>query len=214
MAEVKRPYDTRVRDTRTRRTKAAVVSAAAALFIADGYAATTMEGIADASSTAPATLYRLFGSKTGVLTAVLDAAAGGDDEPVALSDRPQVQALLTHSDPELQLQGFAGLAREVVSRLAPLQRILLIAAELDPAASALLDEHTRQRRVGQSRIAHTLAAASALRPDLTESEAADIVYVLMSPEVYRLMVDDRGWSPDAYESWLARSLIAQLLPSR
>lgn len=100
----------------------------------------------------------------------------------------------------------------VLAALLDTQRILLGAADADPAAAALLAEHTRQRRDGQARIAHALAAAGALRTDLTEIDAADIVYTLMSPEVYRLLTDDRGWSPERYERWLADALITQLLP--
>jgi hypothetical protein len=34
----------------------------------------------------------------------------------------------------------------------------------------------------------------------------------MSPEVYRLLVCDRGWHPGRYEQWLKDTLISQLLP--
>jgi len=61
-------------------------------------------------------------------------------------------------------------------------------------------------------IARSLARAGALRPDLREREAADIIHALMSPEVYQLLVADRGWPPQRYEKWLARTLIDQLLP--
>lgn len=209
---VKRAYDGRGRQARTRRTRAAVVEAARRLFLTRGYAGTTMEAISAAAQTPAATLYRLFGSKVGVLAALLDTSAVGDDEPIALGDRAHVRAVLADPDPTSQLRGVAGLAREVVGRLAPVQRILLGAADADPAAAALLVEHTRQRREGQARIAHALAAAGALRACLTEADAADIVYTLMSPEVYRLLTDDRGWSPERYERWLAAALTTQLLP--
>lgn len=190
-----------------------MVEAARTLFLTRGYAATTMEAISETAQTPAATLYRLFGSKVGVLSALLDTSAVGDDQPITLGDRPHVRALLDEPDPARQLRGFAGLAREVVGRLAPVQRILLGAADADPAAAALLAEHTRQRREGQARIARALAAAGALRSDLTEADAADIIYTLMSPEVYRLLTDDRAWSPEHYERWLAAALTAQLLPA-
>lgn len=210
---VKRAYDSSGRQARSRRTRAAVVETARTLFLTRGYAATTMEAIGEAAQTPAATLYRLFGSKIGVLAALLDTSAVGDDQPIALGDRPHVRVLFNDPDPARQLRGFAGLAREVVGRLAPLQRILLGAADADPAAAVLLAEHTRQRREGQARIAHALAAAGALRAELTETDAADIVYTLMSPEVYRLLTDDRGWSPERYERWLASVLTTQLLPA-
>ena len=92
-------------------------------------------------------------------------------------------------------------------------RILVSAAGSDPDAAALLAEQTRQRQRGQGPDRTFLARAGALRPELREREAADIIHALMSPEVYRLLVGDRGWPPERYEQWLKGILIDQLLPS-
>lgn len=208
----RRTYDAVGRQARTRRTRAVVVEAARELFLERGYAVTTIEAISDRSDTPQATIYRLFSSKLGILRALLDVAAVGDDEAVAMGDRSHVRALLQEKDPRHQLQGFAALAREVMARLAPVQRILVVAAGSDPEAAALLAEYTRQRQEGQGRIAHSLARAGALRPKLRERDAADIIHALMSPEVYLLLVFDRAWSPDRYQRWLGETLVEQLLP--
>jgi AcrR family transcriptional regulator len=192
----------------------AVIDAARRLFLEAGYAATTMESISDESDTPAATIYRLFESKLGILKALLDIAAGGDDAPVAFGDRANVQALLASSAPRNQLMGFAVLAVDVMQRLAPVQQILLSAAGSDQEAAMLLREHTRQREVGQARIAHALARADALHEGISESDAADIIYALMSPEIYRLLTNDRGWSADRYQTWLGETLIDQLLGRR
>ena len=63
--------------------------------------------------TPQATVYRLFSSKLGILKALLDVSVGGDDEAVAMADRPQVRALLSDEDPRKQIAGFAALVREV-----------------------------------------------------------------------------------------------------
>jgi AcrR family transcriptional regulator len=209
----RRGYKGEARQARTRLTRAAVVEAARELFLEQGYATTTIEAISDTSDTPPATVYRLFSSKLGILRALLDVAAVGDDEAVAMGDRPDVRALLEDPDPRDQLRGFANLARHVMSRLAPVHQILVSAAGSDPEASALLAEHTRQRQQGQGRIARSLSRSGSLRPKIRERDAADIIHALMSPEVYMLLVSDRGWSPERYEGWLARTLIDQLLPT-
>jgi AcrR family transcriptional regulator len=206
-----RPYDTTRRQTRTRLTRLAVVDAARTLFLERGYAATTIEAISDRSDTPPATVYRLFSSKFGILSALLDISAVGDDEAVAMGDRPNVRELLDDPDPRHQLSGFALLARDVMARLAPVHQILVGAASTDADAAALLAEHIRQRQEGQARIARVLAKAGALRPELSERDAADIIHALMSPEVFRLLVTDRQWSPDRYERWLGEILIDHLL---
>jgi AcrR family transcriptional regulator len=196
---------------RTRLARAAVVEAARTLFLERGYGATTIEAISDVSDVPSATVYRLFSSKRGILKALLDVSIVGDDEDVAMPDRPQVRSLLVDPDPRQQLAGFAGITTQVNGRTGPIYRILVSAATSDPDAAGLLEELTRQRHEGQSRIARSLARAGALRPKLRERDAADIVHALMSPEVYGLLVLDRGWSPVRYEAWLAAILADQLL---
>lgn len=197
---------------RTRRTRAAVVEAARELFLERGYAATTIEAISDWSDTPQATVYRLFSSKLGILKALLDVSIGGDDQAVAMADRPQVGAMLTDPDPRNQLAGFAALLREVMGRVASVHRILADAARSDEDAAGLLAEIARQRQEGQHRIARSLAKGKALRPGLRERDAADIIHALASPEVYGLLVLDRGWSADRYEDWVQTILAEQLLP--
>jgi AcrR family transcriptional regulator len=201
----------RTHQARTRLARAAVVEAARALFLERGYAGTTIETISEVSDVPPATVYRLFSSKLGILKALLDASIAGDDDAVALAERPHVLALLADQDPRIQLSGFAGITRDIMSRAEPVHRILVSAAGSDPDAAALLAEQARQRQQGQSRIARSLARAGGLRAKLRERDAADIIHALMSPEVYRLLVCDRGWPPERYEQWLRDILIDQLL---
>lgn len=197
---------------RTRRTRTAVTEAARSLFLERGYAATTMDEISRRSDTPPATVYRLFGSKLGVLSALLDVAVGGADQQVAMAERPAVRSLLADPDPHTQVAAFAAVVRQVMAREAPVHRILGDAARSDPVAAELLGENARQRRAGQRLVVRSLRRNHALRCDLKERDAADVIYALASPEVYRLLVSDRGWSPDRYEKWLAETLTTQLLP--
>ena len=97
--KTRRPHEGAARQARTRRTWTAVVEAARTLFVERGYAATTIEAISDLSDTPQATVYRLFSSKLGILKAVLDISVVGDNEAVAMADRPRVRALLSDRDP-------------------------------------------------------------------------------------------------------------------
>ena len=103
------------------------------------------------------------------------------------------------------------LLREVMARVAPVHRILADAARSDEDAALLLAEIARQRQEGQHRIARSLARSGVLRPRLRERDAADIIHALASPEVYGLLVFDRGWSGERYEKWLRGVLVDQLL---
>jgi hypothetical protein len=83
--------------------------------------------------------------------------------------------------------------------------------DLRKDAAALLDEYTRQRHEGQRQIARSLSRRGALRAELRQRNAEDIIHALMSPEIYRLLVLGRGWTPKRYAEWLGRTLVAQLL---
>jgi AcrR family transcriptional regulator len=146
---------------RSRLARAAVVQAARALFLERGYAATTVEAISGLSDVPPATVYRLFGTKLGILKALFDVSIAGDDEAIPLEERPHVRALVADPDPGNQLSGFAGITRGIMARTEPVHRILVSAAGSDPDAAALLAEQTRHRQRGQSQIASTPARSCA-----------------------------------------------------
>lgn len=192
--------------------RAAVVEAARRLFLERGYGATTIEAISELADVPPATVYRLFSSKHGILKSLLDVSIVGDDEKTPMADRPQVRTLLAEGDPREQLAGFVAITARVNAEIAPLYRVLVSAAGTDTDAAALLDALTGQRQQGQRLIARSLARAGALRPGLRERDAADIIHALLSPELYRLLVIDRGWKAERYQPWLAKTLIDQLLP--
>jgi AcrR family transcriptional regulator len=187
-----------------------VVDAARELFAERGYQATTIDAISERADVPPATVYRLFSSKLGILKALLDVTIAGDDQPVALPARPEVAALADERDPTRLLTGFAAMTAAINVRGSDVFHILKHAADADPAAAALHADIERQRARGQGQLARALARAGALRPGLRERDAADVIHALMSPEVYRLLVVDRGWSSGRYEQWLADTLIAQL----
>jgi AcrR family transcriptional regulator len=195
---------------RTRFARRAVVETARTLFLERGYAATTIEAISEHSDVPPATVYRLFASKLGILKALLDTSIAGDDQPQALPERPAIASLFSEPDPHKLLAGFAGVTTAINERTNDVYRVLVSAAGSDPAAAELLDDLRRQRDQGQRRVARALARGRTLKAELRERDAADLIHALMSPEVYGLLVGDRGWSPERYQQWLATTLTQQL----
>ena len=197
---------------RTRLARRAVVTAARALFVERGYAATTIDAISTRSDVPPATVYRLFTSKLGILKALLDTSIGGDDQPLAVRDQPTVAGLFAEPDPAKLLAGFAGITAAINQRSNDVYRVLDSAAGSDPGAAELLAQVQQQRDQGQGQIARALAQNGTLRAGLRPGDAADLIHALMSPEVYRLLVIDRQWTPEQYQKWLTTTLTQQLLP--
>jgi AcrR family transcriptional regulator len=195
---------------RTRLARRAVIDAARTLFLERGYQATTIDAISDRSDVPAPTVYRLFSSKLGILKALLDSSIAGDDQALSLPERPELAALFAEADTLKLFAEFATITVAINARSNDVYRILSTAAGSDPAAAALLAEYQQQRDAGQGRIARSLARARALRPGLRERDAADLIHALMSPELYRLLVIDRGWPSQRYQQWLAHTLADQL----
>lgn len=210
--DVKRGEPTRTGrgQARTRLARRAVVAAARTLFLERGYAATTIEAISNLADVPPATVYRLFASKIGILKALLDTSIAGDDQPLTVQERPNVASLFAEPDPIKLLAGFADVAATINQRTSDVYRILVGAAVSDPAAAELLNKIQQQRNRGQSQIAHALERGKSLREGVQGHDAVDLIHALVSPEVYRLLVVDRNWSPEKYQQWLATTLIQQL----
>src|SRR3954452_19183293 len=118
----RRSPDSRKDQARTRLARAAVVEAAKGLFLERGYGATTIEAISASADVPPATVYRLFSSKHGILRSLLDVSIAGDDEEVPMADRREVRSLVAAEDPREQLEGFVNVVVQVNTRIAPLYR--------------------------------------------------------------------------------------------
>jgi AcrR family transcriptional regulator len=196
---------------RTRLARRAVIEAARTLFLERGYATTTVEAISEVAAVPPATLYRLFASKIGILKELLDTSIAGDDRAVPVPDRPDVAPVFATTDPVELLRGAAGVTTAINQRTNDVYGMLVGAAGSDPEAAALLAEIRAQRDQGQRQIVRALQRMHALRADVKPRDAEDRVHALMSPELYRLLVVDRGWSPGRYRNWLAMTLTQQLL---
>src|SRR5207237_8937675 len=116
--KVKRPYQSTLRGTQAESTRTAVIAAAARLYAEEGYAATSIEDIAAAAGVSRATVFTSVGGKATLLKTALDVAIVGDDEPIALPDRPRSKAIRAEPDPRRYLALYAELLTEIDGRLA------------------------------------------------------------------------------------------------
>ncbi len=205
------PSPSKTPQARSRLARSAVIDAARELFLERSYSGTTMEAISDRSTVPPATLYRLFSSKYGVLKALFDAAIAGDDAEVSIAERPDTRALLEDPDPRSLLFGFADMVCRINARVGALYLVLAGAAGVDPEANSLFAKIGEERQKGQRHIARALSKAGALGPGLREVDAADLIHALLSPELYQLLVVDRSWDVARYRSWVTAVLEQQLL---
>jgi len=210
VADIVNPGPPKREQARTRLARRAVVDAARSLFMEGGYATTTVAAISDRAGVPEPTVYRLFSSKVGILKVLLDVSIAGDDEPVAVPQRPAVSSLLDEPDPRKVLAAFAAITTQINVRTNDLYDVLSRAADSDVEAAELFATLREQRDHGQGQLVAALHRKHSLRGGLSLREATDIVHALMAPEVYRLLVTDRGWSPERYQAWATSLLVQQL----
>ena len=206
-----RAYRSELRAEQARQTRMKVLDAAQALFGGRGYAGTTVEAIAREAGVAVDTVYASFRSKAGVLHALIDVRAGGDDAPVELLDREGPQAVRVERDQRRQVTAFAGGVADIIERARPVDDIMRGAAEVDPEIAALRAEVQQGRYRNMRQFVSWLAANGPLGDRLSEDEAAAIVWTLTSPEVHRLLRTERGWPAARYRAWLGETLAQTLL---
>jgi hypothetical protein len=100
----------------------------------------------------------------------------------------------------------------IAGRLAPLHHVLVVAADSDPEAAALLATVEEQRTDGARAVAGHLHDLGGLRPDLQLDRAAAMIELLMDPLPYRRLVQLHGWTAAEYTEYLRRTAATLLLP--
>jgi AcrR family transcriptional regulator len=205
-------YDTELRRRRSAETKQRIVEATRELILMNGYRATTMAQIAVRAEVNVDTVYELIGRKSVLLRELIEQAISGVDHAVVAEERSHIMAMRKSSDPVEKLTIYARAMRKTQARLAPLFLALRDASSTDPEAHAVWQEINDRRARNMRKFVRDLRDAGGLRSDLSVAKAADVVWTVNSPELYDLLVNERGWSPSSYEHWLADSLCRLLFP--
>lgn len=206
MSDVKtRPYRSSRRQAQAADTRRRILAAAAELFVERGFQQTTIADIAAASDTATQTVYATFGSKAGLLIALLDART----EQVGLSEARAAVAAAA-GDARRQLGIYVHFDRRLFEEAREIIEVGLGSRRVDPDVGAWFAEGERRRRVNQRPLVDAWHRSGALRSGLGSKRAADILWALTGPAVYSVFVREAGWTPAAFERWLRSTLEDQL----
>ena len=187
-------------------TRSAILDAARRLFAQQGYAATAVRPIAEEAGVAVQTLYSTFGSKQGLLLALVDT----------VRDQARSQELgarMDQSDDPRELIGLAARIRRQVMELGgDIVATFREGAAGDAEVRAAYEVGQARTREGVGRLCSRLEAVGALRAGLTHKLAVDQVVAMFSAEIYEELTGPHsGWTPDEYEQWLAERLSEILL---
>lgn len=198
---------------RTRQTRRRMLAGARDLFVTQGYAATTMEQIADEAGVAVQTVYYTFRTKGQLLCEVVNVAAAGGDDPVPVPQRPWMRETLSSSSAQRVLALAVEHGTDIYERAAPIWPAVNAAAAADPYVEQYWRGVAAQRRGGQGRLVARLSEIAALREGLNLERATDVVAVLFGHEVYWGLTE-AGWTTSNYKAWLFPTLVQQLLTAQ
>jgi AcrR family transcriptional regulator len=207
----KRSYDSPRRREQAAATRRDILEAAQRLFERQGFAATKMAEIASEAGVALKTVYAAFETKSGVLRALWHMLLRGDEDEVPVMARQWYLEVLEEPDPERQLRLNARNARAVKERIAPLLDVIRHAAPLDADTAALWERIQSDFYDNQGAIVTSLRARGALAPGLDVARATDILWTLNHPDLWQLLVAQRGWTAEQWEQWFADASCGQLL---
>jgi AcrR family transcriptional regulator len=200
------------RSQKAKETRRRIREAAAELFVERGYGATLLQDVADRAGVAVQTIYFTFGNKRTLLKEVADVAIAGDDEPVATMDRPWFHDVLAATSAASHLEALVHGVREILARVAPMAEVLRTAATIDPDLAGLWRHDSDPRYTVHLAAATALVKKPGVRAGMSAAYAADVLFGVLSPELYLLFVRDRGWSPEQWEQWALETVRAQLTP--
>ncbi|MDT7577540.1 MAG: hypothetical protein QOH17_3873, partial [Pseudonocardiales bacterium] len=164
--------------------------------------------IAKRAGVAVQTVYFHFGNKRTVLKEAVDVAAVGDDEQVALLERPWLDEVRAEPDPRRVLALWAANGRQIYQRIAPIMQVVRDAAVIDADMAAQWATNAEQRAAAFRMLATMLAERNALNRPV--DEAVDVLCALHGPEVYGVLTG-RGWTPEQWERFTVESITAALL---
>ena len=155
-----RRYSTELRSEQTAVARRLILASAGRLFVEKGYLGTTLAAVAAQAGVSVQTVYNVIGGKSAVLKAVYDATLAGDDEPVAMGDRPAFRAMAQASSGREMLERYAELGRQLSERVLPLVTTLLAqAATGDPDLQAFAETIEGERAAGTAAVAQSIERA-------------------------------------------------------
>ena len=206
----RRRYHSPLRAEQADGTRHRILVAARELFLARGYAGTTVAAVAEAAGVSADTIYVSVGGKQGLLEGVLSLARYDPEDPAQRDQAHRREEINALADPHQRLPKLVELSCQALARTSPVHTVLRGAADGHPFAAELYARMLRLRLGVQVGNLETYLGGS-LRPGLTLAQAAERYSALLSPELYHLLTVERRWSTRRYAAWVTDLLDHDLL---
>lgn len=201
----KRTYSSQIRSESAEDTRKRILDAAKSLFGRKGIDKVTIAEIGDRAAVAGSTVYAIYKSKEGILRALMEQTIFGSQFQTA-------QKLLEGvSDPVKLIELTSHVSRAIYESESSDLGLLRHASGFSPALRKVEEEFERIRYGMQEKRLRMLFEAGKARRGLSFAQARRILWMYTSRDVYRMLVHDGGWTPDAYQQWLSQTLLEALV---
>jgi AcrR family transcriptional regulator len=212
MTQVKRTYDASGRRARADARRRDVVRAARELFERDGFRLTTIAAVAARAGVSPESIYKGFGSKAALAKSVFDVALAGDDDPVAVAERPALSAIRDEPDVRRKIAIFVDGLVQRLARSAKVQILIRDGRHVDDSLTPVWETVSQEGLTGMTMLGRRLLDSGGLRRDIDLDEVRDVLWNYVAIDHYERLVLAQGWSHDRYAAWLTKAIISALCP--
>lgn len=200
-----RRYSSQLRQQAAEKTRGRVLDAARRLFVRNGIDGVTIAQIADAAGVAPSTVYALYKSKDGILRGLMRGALFGERFQFVQSTLQGV------TDPVRLIALSAHIARAIYEGESVELGLIRGSSAFSPALRKLEQEFEKIRLDMQEERVRRLFEQGRQKRGLSFDDARRILWMYTSRDIYRMLVNESGWSPDRYQEWLSRTLLDALV---
>jgi AcrR family transcriptional regulator len=204
----KRRYKSDQRDHAAEATRSRILNASKSLFARHGIDRVTIAQIGRSADVAQSTVYALFKSKEGILRALMTASLFGPRFKEA-------QSLLAGTSDSARLIALsAHVARVIYESESSELGLLRGTSGFSPELRKLEQEFENLRLQMQEGRIRLLFAQSKAKKGLDFETARRILWMYTSREIYRMLVQEGGWTPDRYQEWLSDTLVKGLVETK
>ncbi|MCU1585613.1 MAG: putative transcriptional regulator, TetR family protein [Microbacteriaceae bacterium] len=205
----RRPYNSGSRQASALRNRDAILDAAERRFLEWGFAGATVAAIATEAGVSVETIYKAFGGKPGIVRAIYERGLGGSGTTAAYARSDAMR--LHETDPISLMSKWGELTAEVAARVNPILLLVRSGASTDANMAALLEQSNADRLERMRHNARFLDARGFLRAEVSFEEAVDVMWLHSSPDLYDLLVLQRGWSSERFGRYVGDSMAAALV---
>lgn len=200
-----------IRRRKAEATRRKIIHAAHREFIERGFHGATIAGIAASAGVASQTVYFVFHTKPELISAVIDSAVMGEEDPRPPQAQPWWAEMVAEPSAAEALRIFIRGAGDVFARAAAIGEVLRAAASTDDEVRRTHRYHETLRRDGFGQVLEILARKAPLRDDRSIDELTDAFMTVYGDSTYNLLASEHGWSHDQIMAWLCDILPGMLL---